>query len=179
MEFSATGKGRMAMTVREPIGVIGCITPFNVPLNLALHKVAPALAGGNAVIHKPATKTPLSALRLARTMEEAGVPKGAYNVITGSGAQIGMAMAEHPGDRDAHLHRQPGGGAHHQIARRLQEGHAGIGQQLGGDYRARVGPEHGGRAHCAGGVLAQRAGLHLGAEGLRASLDRCRISWSA
>lgn len=97
MEFSATGKGRMAMTVREPIGVIACITPFNVPLNLALHKVAPALAGGNAVIHKPATKTPLSALRLARSMEEAGVPKSAYNVITGSGAKIGMALAEHPG----------------------------------------------------------------------------------
>lgn len=97
MEFSATGKGRMAMTVREPLGVIGCITPFNVPLNLALHKVAPALAGGNAVVHKPATKTPLSAVRLARAMEEAGVPKGAYNVITGSGSVIGMAMAEHPG----------------------------------------------------------------------------------
>ena len=97
MEFSATGKGRMAITVREPLGVIGCITPFNVPLNLALHKVAPALAGGNAVVHKPATKTPLSAVRLAKTMEEAGVPKGAYNVITGSGAVIGMAMAQHPG----------------------------------------------------------------------------------
>jgi len=95
MDFSAAGKGRMAMTVREPIGVIGCITPFNVPLNLALHKVAPAFAAGNAVVHKPATKTPLSALRLGRTMAEAGVPKGAYNVITGSGAQIGMALAEH------------------------------------------------------------------------------------
>jgi acyl-CoA reductase-like NAD-dependent aldehyde dehydrogenase len=97
MEFAASGKGRMAITVREPLGVIGCITPFNVPLNLALHKVAPALAGGNAVIHKPATRTPLSAVRLAATMEEAGVPKGAYNVITGSGAVIGMALAEHPG----------------------------------------------------------------------------------
>jgi acyl-CoA reductase-like NAD-dependent aldehyde dehydrogenase len=97
MDFSSVGKGRMAITVREPLGLIGCITPFNVPLNLALHKVAPALAGGNAVVHKPATKTPLSALRLARTMEEAGVPKGAYNVITGSGGKIGMALAEHPG----------------------------------------------------------------------------------
>ena len=97
MDFAAMGKGRMAMTVREPLGVIGCITPFNVPLNLALHKVAPALAAGNAVIHKPATKTPLSAARLARTMEEAGAPKGAYNLITGSGARVGMAMAEHPG----------------------------------------------------------------------------------
>ena len=97
MDFAAMGKGRMALTVREPLGVIGCITPFNVPLNLALHKVAPALAGGNAVIHKPATKTPLSAARLARTIEEAGAPKGAYNLITGSGASIGMAMAQHPG----------------------------------------------------------------------------------
>ena len=97
MDFAAMGKGRMAVTVREPLGVIGCITPFNVPLNLALHKVAPALAAGNTVIHKPATKTPLSAVKLARTMEEAGVPKGAYNLITGSGARIGMAMAEHPG----------------------------------------------------------------------------------
>jgi acyl-CoA reductase-like NAD-dependent aldehyde dehydrogenase len=97
MDFSATGKGRMAITVREPIGVIGSITPFNVPFNLALHKVAPALAAGNAVVLKPATKTPLSALRLAQTMAEAGVPKGAFNAITGSGAEIGMAMAEHPG----------------------------------------------------------------------------------
>jgi len=97
MDFSATGKGRMAMTVREPLGVIACITPFNVPLNLALHKVAPALAAGNAIIHKPASKTPLSAMRLARTMEEAGVPRGAYNAITGGGARIGMALAVHPG----------------------------------------------------------------------------------
>jgi acyl-CoA reductase-like NAD-dependent aldehyde dehydrogenase len=85
------------MTFREPLGVIGCITPFNMPLNLALHKVGPALAGGNAVVHKPATKTPLSAARLARTMDEAGVPEGAYNLITGSGAEIGVALAEHPG----------------------------------------------------------------------------------
>jgi acyl-CoA reductase-like NAD-dependent aldehyde dehydrogenase len=97
MDFAAMGKGRMAMTVREPLGVIGCITPFNFPFNLALHKVAPALAAGNAVVHKPATKTPLSAARLARTMEEAGAPKGAYNLITGSGTRIGMAMVEHPG----------------------------------------------------------------------------------
>jgi acyl-CoA reductase-like NAD-dependent aldehyde dehydrogenase len=97
MDFAAIGKGRMAITLREPLGVIGCITPFNVPLNLALHKIGPALGAGNAVVHKPATKTPLSAVRLGRTMEEAGAPKGAYNVITGSGAKIGMALVEHPG----------------------------------------------------------------------------------
>jgi acyl-CoA reductase-like NAD-dependent aldehyde dehydrogenase len=95
MDFAPGGQGRMAMTVREPIGVIGAITPFNVPLNLALHKVAPAFAGGNAVVHKPAERTPLSALRLARTMDEAGVPKGAYNVITGNGPELADAMLRH------------------------------------------------------------------------------------
>lgn len=90
------GKGRMAMTVREPLGVIGAITPFNVPFNLAMHKVGPALAAGNAIVHKPASSTPLSALRFARVMEEAGAPKGAYNVVTGSGALIGNALVDSP-----------------------------------------------------------------------------------
>jgi acyl-CoA reductase-like NAD-dependent aldehyde dehydrogenase len=96
MDFAPGGQGRMAMTVREPVGVIGSITPFNVPLNLALHKVAPALAAGNAIVHKPAERTPLSALRLARTIEEAGAPKGAYNVITGDGPELANAMLRHP-----------------------------------------------------------------------------------
>src|SRR5579884_936877 len=96
MDFAPGGKGRMAITIREPIGVIGSITPFNVPLNLALHKVGPAFAGGNAVVHKPAERTPLSALRLARTLDEAGVPKGAYNVITGDGPELAAAMLSHP-----------------------------------------------------------------------------------
>lgn len=96
MDFAPGGQGRMAMTVREPIGVIGSITPFNFPLNLALHKIAPAFAAGNAIVHKPAERTPLSALRLARTMDEAGVPKGAYNVITGDGPELAAAMLRHP-----------------------------------------------------------------------------------
>jgi acyl-CoA reductase-like NAD-dependent aldehyde dehydrogenase len=96
MEAAPVGKGRMAMTVREPLGIIGAITPFNFPLNLAMHKIGPALAGGNAVIHKPATATPLSALRLARAFEEAGAPAGAYNVVTGDGSRIGNALVSHP-----------------------------------------------------------------------------------
>ncbi|MBV9083034.1 MAG: aldehyde dehydrogenase family protein [Acidobacteriaceae bacterium] len=96
MDFAPSGKGRMAITVREPIGIIGAITPFNSPLNLALHKMAPALAAGNAVVHKPAERTPLSALRLARTVDEAGTPKGAYNVVTGSGPDLGMGMVRDP-----------------------------------------------------------------------------------
>ena len=97
IDAAPIGKGRMAMTVREPVGVIGAITPFNVPLNLALHKIGPALAGGNAVIHKPAEKTPLSAARLARAIDEAGAPRGAYNLVNGLGPVLGPAMATHPG----------------------------------------------------------------------------------
>ena len=96
MAFAPGGEGRIAMTFREPLGVVAAITPFNFPLNLAMHKIAPAFAAGNAVIHKPAERTPLSALRLARTMEEAGVPKGAYNVITGDGPQLANAMLAQP-----------------------------------------------------------------------------------
>lgn len=90
------GTGRMAMTIRQPVGVIGCITPFNVPLNLALHKVGPALAGGNAVVHKPAEQTPLSALKLAKIIQEAGAPAGTYNVVTGPGNIVGQALVECP-----------------------------------------------------------------------------------
>jgi acyl-CoA reductase-like NAD-dependent aldehyde dehydrogenase len=86
-----SGKGRMAMTIRQPLGIIGAITPWNVPLNLALHKVGPALAGGNAVVHKPSEITPLSALHLARILKEAGFPEGAYNVVTG-GAEVGRSI---------------------------------------------------------------------------------------
>jgi acyl-CoA reductase-like NAD-dependent aldehyde dehydrogenase len=91
------GAGRMAMTIRQPLGVIGIITPFNVPLNLALHKLGPALAGGNAVVHKPAEQTPLSALKLARIVREAGAPAGTYNVVTGIGETVGRALVESDG----------------------------------------------------------------------------------
>lgn len=96
MDFAAGGERRLAMTVREPLGVIGAITPFNFPLNLTLHKLAPALAGGNAVVHKPAERTPLSAYRLAQLVAEAGAPAGAYNVITGDGPSLAGAMLRHP-----------------------------------------------------------------------------------
>ncbi len=96
MEAAPIGKGRWAMTVREPLGAIAAITPFNFPLNLGLHKIGPALAAGNSVVHKPATNTPLSALRLARLIQEAGAPAGAYNVITGSGGKIGPLLITDP-----------------------------------------------------------------------------------
>jgi acyl-CoA reductase-like NAD-dependent aldehyde dehydrogenase len=96
MDASAAGAGRMGMTVREPVGVIAAITPFNFPLNLSLHKIAPAIAGGNTVVHKPASSTPVSAILLARLFSEAGLPDGALNVIVGHGSEVGDALVEDP-----------------------------------------------------------------------------------
>jgi acyl-CoA reductase-like NAD-dependent aldehyde dehydrogenase len=83
------GAGKFGVTIRVPCGVVVAISPFNFPLNLVCHKVGPALAGGNAVIVKPATDTPLSALKLAEILLEAGLPAEGLNVLTGSGGEIG------------------------------------------------------------------------------------------
>ena len=83
------GEGRVGYTVREPLGVIGAITPFNFPMNLVAHKVGPAIAAGNTIVLKPASQTPLSAYLIAELLEEAGLPKGALNVVTGSGKTVG------------------------------------------------------------------------------------------
>lgn len=81
---------------REPIGIIGAITPFNDPLNLVAHKVGPALAAGNAIIVKPDSKTPLSALWLAKAIHEAGIPPGVLQVITGAGSEVGDVLVTDP-----------------------------------------------------------------------------------
>lgn len=83
-------------TTREPIGVVGALTPFNFPLILTASKLAPALAAGNSVVHKPAEDTPLSALVLAQILEDAGLPKGVYNLLTGVGPALGERIVEHP-----------------------------------------------------------------------------------
>ena len=85
------------MTVREPVGVVGAITPWNFPLLQAMWKIAPALALGNSVVLKPASVTPLTCLMFAELLASAGLPPGAFNVIPGPGAVVGQAMAEHPG----------------------------------------------------------------------------------
>ena len=90
------GKGKTGMVVREPLGVITAITPFNFPLNLSLHKIGPALAAGNSVVHKPASATPISALLLAQLFADSGLPPGALNVITGPGGTIGDALTFDP-----------------------------------------------------------------------------------
>jgi acyl-CoA reductase-like NAD-dependent aldehyde dehydrogenase len=92
MDADPSGENRFGWTIREPRGVIAAISPFNFPLNLVSHKVAPALAGGNAVVLKPASSTPLTALRLAEVLAEAGLPDGVLQVIVGPGRTIGTKM---------------------------------------------------------------------------------------
>jgi acyl-CoA reductase-like NAD-dependent aldehyde dehydrogenase len=90
------GAGKLGFTLRVPCGVVAAITPFNFPLNLVCHKVGPALAGGNAVVLKPASDTPLSALALTEILLEAGLPPLAIACLTGSGAAIGNALVTDP-----------------------------------------------------------------------------------
>ena len=92
MDADPSGEGRFGWTIREPRGVIAAISPFNFPLNLVAHKVAPALAGGNAVVLKPASNTPLTAMRLAEILAEAGLPDGTLQVVVGPGRTIGNMM---------------------------------------------------------------------------------------
>ena len=94
MDGSQAGEGKLAFTLRVPVGVVGAISPFNFPLNLVAHKIAPALAAGCAVVLKPASQTPLSALFLAELEQEAGLPAGWLNVVVGPSAEIGDVLVE-------------------------------------------------------------------------------------
>ena len=94
MDASQAGEGKLAFTMRVPIGVVGAISPFNFPLNLVAHKIAPALAAGCAVVLKPATQTPLSAFLLGELETEAGLPPGWLNVLVGPSAEIGDVLVE-------------------------------------------------------------------------------------
>ncbi len=92
MDAAPGGEGRIGMTWREPLGVVVAITPFNFPFNLVAHKLGPAFAAGNTVVLKPAEQTPLSALAIAEISQEAGLPDGALQVITGSGSELSDAL---------------------------------------------------------------------------------------
>jgi acyl-CoA reductase-like NAD-dependent aldehyde dehydrogenase len=95
MEASAAGVGKLGVMMRVPYGVVGAISPFNFPLNLVAHKLGPAIAAGNAVVLKPAGQTPISAIKLAEILLEAGLPDGWLSVIPGSGSDVGNAIVEH------------------------------------------------------------------------------------
>jgi len=95
MEASPAGAGKLGVMLRIPYGVVGAISPFNFPLNLVAHKLGPAIAAGNAIVLKPAGQTPISALKLAGILVEAGLPQGWLSVIPGPGREVGNAIVEH------------------------------------------------------------------------------------
>ena len=95
-EIAPTDPGSLALVTREPLGVVGAVTPWNFPLDLAVWKVAPALAAGNSVVLKPSERAPLSSLRLAELATEAGLPAGVLNVVPGLGETAGAAIGLHP-----------------------------------------------------------------------------------
>ncbi|MCP3738895.1 aldehyde dehydrogenase family protein [Rossellomorea sp. BNER] len=95
MDAAPGGEDRVAYTVKEPLGVVGAITPFNFPMNLVAHKIGPAIAAGNTVVLKPASQTPLSAYKIAEVFHKAGLPSGALNVVTGSGSEVGTLLTGH------------------------------------------------------------------------------------
>ncbi|VEF47316.1 aldehyde dehydrogenase [Bacillus freudenreichii] len=96
-ETLASTPDRLNYTIREPLGVIGAIVPWNFPLMLAMWKIAPALAAGNTIVLKPAEQTPSSLLELMKIFQEAGIPDGVVNVVPGFGKEAGSALASHPG----------------------------------------------------------------------------------
>jgi acyl-CoA reductase-like NAD-dependent aldehyde dehydrogenase len=96
MDASVFGENRVGYYVRTPMGVVGAITPFNFPLNLVAHKVAPALAAGNTMVLKPAHETSLTAVKLGEALEAAGLPKGVFNIVHGEGRIVGEALVRDP-----------------------------------------------------------------------------------
>src|SRR4029077_6252364 len=94
MDASAAGEGKLGLTLRRPIGVVGAISPFNFPCNLVAHKIAPALAAGCPVVLQPASATPLSALLLSELEHEAGLPEGWLTVVVGRASEIGDVLVE-------------------------------------------------------------------------------------
>jgi acyl-CoA reductase-like NAD-dependent aldehyde dehydrogenase len=94
MEAGEAGVGKFGFSLRLPVGVVGAISPFNFPLNLVAHKLGPSIAAGNATVLKPAGQTPISAIKLAEILYEAGLPENWLHVITGPGSEVGNAIVE-------------------------------------------------------------------------------------
>jgi len=92
MDVAPVSEKHFGFYIREPVGVVAALTPFNFPLNLVAHKVAPAFAAGNTVVLKPASAAPLCALKLGETLMEAGLPPGTLNIVTGKGSTVGEAL---------------------------------------------------------------------------------------
>ena len=138
LDAGAPGEGKLGFTLRVPIGVVGAISPFNFPLNLVAHKVAPAIAAGCPVVLKPASQTPFSSITLAELLiDECGLPADQLHVVTGRWRHGGQRARRSPGRRADHLHRLARRGLEHPGPGAPQAGGAGAGEQRAGDPRAR------------------------------------------
>src|SRR5258705_4176766 len=89
-------RSNFCYTIRQPLGVVACITPWNFPVAIPVWKIAPALVAGNTVVFKPASLTPATAVRIVEIFEEAGIPKGVLNLVLGSGSDVGDEILNHP-----------------------------------------------------------------------------------
>ena len=112
-------RNKFAMSVRQPLGVCSIITPWNFPMAIPSWKIIPALVCGNTVVFKPASQTPLSAWNFVKVLEDAGIPRGVVNMVTGDGDEVGTPLTTSPASSrgvvhridQSRAHRQPGGGA--------------------------------------------------------------------
>ena len=162
LDGAPTWTGQLGFTLRVPCGVVAAISPFNFPLNLVAHKVGPALAAGNAVIIKPASDTPLSALKLTEILVDAGVPAEAVQCVTGSGGTIGDALVADDRVRKVTFTGSRRRGRAYMQDRRAKEGDDGAGLELAADRHAR---RRHGKGRCGNRgerVLERGAGVHLG-----------------
>ena len=116
-------RNKFAMSVRQPLGVCSIITPWNFPMAIPSWKIIPALVCGNTVVFKPASQTPLSALNFVKVLEDAGVPKGVVNMVTGDGDEVGTPLTTHAGGSGRVVHRLDPRRTHRQsgVGARIQE----------------------------------------------------------
>ena len=157
-------RDKFAMSVRQPLGVCAVITPWNFPMAIPSWKVIPALVCGNTVVFKPATLTPLSAVNFVKVLEEAGVPRGVVNLVTGGGDEVGNAMTTSAAVPGRVVHR-----VDCRRPRRLGTGGADLQESAPRDGRqerhhrdGRCQPRSGGRRLPVGRVRHERAALHRG-----------------
>ena len=161
MEASAAGVGKLGVMLRVPYGVVGAISPFNFPLNLVAHKLGPAIAAGNSVVLKPAGQTPISALKLAEILVEAGLPDGWLSVVPGPGLGGRQRDRRARADPRPHLHRLRRGRLGDPQPRPPQEGQPRAGLQRAADRPRRRRLGDGRRQGQAPRLLPRRPELHL------------------
>ena len=152
----------VAYTIKRPLGVVGIITPWNFPIAIPAWKMAPALICGNALVFKPASSTPLSAVKLTEVFAEAGLPPGVLNLVTGPGAQVGNALVESPEVNGVSFtgSTEIGTELYATGARAPEKGAGGNGRQKLGDSAGRRRYGQGAGRHRAGGFRLHRPALH-------------------